>query len=130
MSADAGYISAEKRKPRRRRKSHGAARCESVKAMREGELKRATKQLEYSKAGVLSKVEHPFRDVKRQFGYQRISFERLAKSTTQMLIVFALGNPSMMRRTLLIPAGEMRARSGGISQPSAKSACDSYETCS
>lgn len=64
--ADAGYIGADKRAPKRGRKWHIAARRGSVKAMPEGALKEATAYLQYLKAAVRSKVEHPFRVVKQQ----------------------------------------------------------------
>jgi IS5 family transposase len=34
-----------------------------------GKLKKATQWVEYLKAAVRAKVEHPFRVIKRQFGY-------------------------------------------------------------
>ena len=37
------------------------------------------------KAAVRSKVEHPFRVIKRQFGYQKVRFKGLAKNTAQIL---------------------------------------------
>jgi IS5 family transposase len=106
--ADAGYIGAENRAPKRGRKWRIAAKRGRIKAMPESELKEATKHLEYLKAAVRSKVEHPFRVVKRQFGYQKVRFKGLAKNTTQILTLFALSNLWMMRRTLLTPVGEVR----------------------
>lgn len=106
--ADAGYIGAEKRAPKRGRKWYVAAKRGKIKAMPEGELKEATKYLEYIKAAVRSKVEHPFRVIKRQFGYQKVRFKGLAKNTAQIQTLFALGNLWMMRRTLLTLAGEVR----------------------
>jgi IS5 family transposase len=109
VHADAGYIGAEKRAPKRGRKWHIAAKRGRIKAMPEDELKEATKHLEYIKAAVRAKVEHPFRVVKRQFGYQKVRFKGLAKNTAQILILFALSNLWMMRRTLLTPVGEVRS---------------------
>ena len=106
--ADAGYIGAQKRAAKRGRKWHIAAKRGSVKAMPEGELKEATKQFEYLKSAMRSKVEHPFRVIKRQFGYQKVRFKGLAKNTTQILTLFALSNLWMMRRTLMSSAGEVR----------------------
>jgi IS5 family transposase len=109
VHADAGYIGAEKRAPKRGRKWHIAAKRGRIKAMPEDELKEATKHLEYIKAAVRAKVEHPFRVVKRQFGYQKVRFKGLAKNTAQILILFALSNLWMMRRTLLTPVREVRS---------------------
>jgi IS5 family transposase len=54
-------------------------------AMPEGELKDAVKHSEHMKAAVRSKVEHPFRVVKRQFGLQKVRFMGLVKNTVQIL---------------------------------------------
>jgi IS5 family transposase len=107
VHADAGYIGAQKRAPKRGRKWHIAAKRSRVKAMPEDELKQATQHLEYIKAAVRSKVEHPFRVVKRQFGYKKVHFKGLAKNTVQILTLFALSNLWMMRRTLLNLAGKV-----------------------
>jgi IS5 family transposase len=99
--ADAGYQEAEKRAPKRGRRWYIAAKRGSVKAMPEGELKEATNQVEYLKAAIRSKVEHLFRVVKRQFGFQKVRFKGLLKNTAQVLTLFALSNLWMVRRTLL-----------------------------
>jgi IS5 family transposase len=108
--ADAGYIGAEKREgmTKRGRTWHIAAKRGSIKAMPEGELKDAAKHVEHMKAAVRSKVEHPFRVIKRQFGYQKVRFKGLAKNTAQILTLFALSNLWMARRILLTPAGHVR----------------------
>jgi transposase, IS5 family len=105
--ADAGYIGADKRVTRRGLIWHIAARRGSVKAMPEGELKQVTKRLEYLKSAVHAKVEHPFRVIKRQFGYQTVRYRGLAKNTAQILTLFALANLWMARRSLLARAGEV-----------------------
>lgn len=106
--ADAGYQGAEKRAAKRGRTWYIAAKRGRVKAMPEGELKEAVKHTEHMKAAVRSKVEHPFRVVKRQFGYQKVRFRGLFKNTAQVLTLFALSNLWMARRTLLASAGEVR----------------------
>jgi IS5 family transposase len=53
-------------------------------------------------------VEHPFRVVKRQFGYQKVRFKGLFKNIAQVLTLFALSNLWMARRTLLAFTGEVR----------------------
>ncbi|WEN14804.1 IS5 family transposase [Rhodanobacter sp. AS-Z3] len=108
VHADAGYQGAEKRAPKRGRTWHIAAKRGSVKAMPEGDLKDAVKHTEHMKAAVRAKVEHPFRVVKRQFGYQKVRFKGLLKNTAQILTLFALSNLWMVRRTLLASAGEVR----------------------
>ena len=108
VHADAGYQGAEKRAPKRGRTWYIAAKRGSVKAMPEGELKDAVKHTEHMKAAVRSKVEHAFRVVKRQFGYQKVRFKGLLKNTAQVPKLFALSKRWMARRTLLAPAGEVR----------------------
>ena len=98
---DAGYIGADKRAGKRGRIWRIAAKRGSVRALPEGELKEATKHLEYLKAAVRAKVEHPFRVIKRQFGYLKVRYRGLAKNTAQVFTLFALSNLWMARRRLL-----------------------------
>jgi len=39
---------------------------------------------------VLAKLKHPFRVIKRQFGYIKVRFQRLTKNTAQLVTPFAL----------------------------------------
>ncbi len=48
-----------------------------------------------------AKVEHPFRVIKRQFGYTKVRYRGLAKNTAQVQTLFALSNLWMVRRHLL-----------------------------
>jgi IS5 family transposase len=73
--ADAGYQGAEKRARKRGRHCYIPAKRGSVKAMPECELKEASKHAECLKAATRSRVEHPFRVVKQQFGYQKVRFK-------------------------------------------------------
>jgi IS5 family transposase len=57
--------------------------------------------LEKTKARIRAKVEHPFRVIKRQFGYVKVRYRGLAKNTAQLHTLFALSNIWMVRRTLL-----------------------------
>ena len=52
-----------------------------------------------------AKVEHPFRVLKRQFGYTKVRYRGLAKNTAQIVTLFALGNLWMARRRLMGAAG-------------------------
>jgi IS5 family transposase len=103
--ADAGYQGAQRRAPKRGRTWHIAAKRGGIKAMPEGEWKEAVKHTEHMKAVVRSKLEHPFRVVKRQFGYQKVRFKGLLKNTAQILTLFALSNLWMARRRWLTSAG-------------------------
>jgi IS5 family transposase len=46
-------------------------------------------------------VEHPFRVVKRQFGYTKVRFKGLMKNTAQIVTLFALANLYLARRRLM-----------------------------
>jgi IS5 family transposase len=50
---------------------------------------------------VRAKVEHPFRVIKRQFGFVKVRYKGLAKNTAQLVTLFALRNLWMARRMLL-----------------------------
>jgi transposase, IS5 family len=103
---DAGYTGANKREGLvgRRLKWHIATKPSKLKAMPEGRWKDATRYVEYLKAAVRAKVEHPFRVIKRQFGYTKVRYRGLAKNTGQVLTLFALSNIWMARRRLLAMA--------------------------
>ncbi len=58
-------------------------------------------QAEKLKAGVRAKVEHPFRVIKRQFGYARVRYRGLKKNTAQLFTLFALSNLWMVRGQLM-----------------------------
>tara|TARA_B100001105_G_C22354186_1_gene427181 strand:+ start:226 stop:1185 length:960 start_codon:yes stop_codon:yes gene_type:complete len=57
--------------------------------------------LEKWKASIRAKVEHPFRVIKRQFGYTKVRYRGLAKNTAQIATLFALSNLWMARRQLI-----------------------------
>ena len=52
-------------------------------------------------AKVPASVEHPFRMLKRQFGYLKTRYRGLAKNRAQLFTLFALGNLFLVRRRLL-----------------------------
>jgi len=60
-----------------------------------------TAQAEKLKARIRAKVEHPFRVLKRQFGFTKVRYRGLAKNTAQIVTLFALGNLWMARRKLM-----------------------------
>ncbi|MCR8722466.1 transposase, partial [Pseudomonas syringae] len=65
------------------------------------------RKIEFAKAQVRAKVEHPFHVLKRQFGYTKVRFRGLAKNTAQQATLFALSNLWMVRKRLLV-MGEVR----------------------
>ena len=58
-------------------------------------------KVEKLKAGIRAKVEHPFRVVKRQFGYVKVRYRGLKKNTLQLKTLFALSNLWMVRHQVL-----------------------------
>ena len=52
-------------------------------------------------AKIRSRVEHPFRVLKRQFGYIKVRYRGLAKNTSQIVGLFALINLYIARRQLM-----------------------------
>ena len=58
-------------------------------------------QAERLKTGIRAKVEHPFRVIKRQFGYVKVRYRGLKKNTAQLVTLFALSNLWMVRGKLM-----------------------------
>jgi len=86
-----------------------AERRSTTKKRPEDQLKRFTEELETSKARFRARVEHPFRVLKRQFGYTSARCLGKANNAAQVLTLFALSNLWMMfRRRLAATAGEVR----------------------
>ena len=99
---DAGYIGAEKRAAKRGRKFWIAAKRSVVKAIDDTKLREITEQLEHAKASIRAAVEHPFRVIKRQFGYVKVRYKGLVKNTAQVKTLLALSNLWMARKHLLV----------------------------
>jgi transposase, IS5 family len=58
-------------------------------------------RVEKMKASVRAKVEHPFRVLKRQFGFTKVRYRGVAKNTAQIVTLFAVGNLWLARRQLM-----------------------------
>jgi IS5 family transposase len=58
-------------------------------------------RVEKMKTSIRAKVEHPFRVIKRQFGFTKVRYRGLAKNTAQIVTLFALSNLWMARRRLI-----------------------------
>ena len=106
--ADAGYQGADKRPD-----ANPSVRWHV--AMRPGKRKKLVKagnpidalieMVEKLKASIRAKVEHPFRVVKRQFGYVKVRYRGLKKNTLQLKTLFALSNLWMARHPLMATPG-------------------------
>jgi IS5 family transposase len=79
-------------------------------AMRPGKRKALNKEepadalidkAERLKAGIRAKVEHPFRVIKRQFGFVKVRYRGLKKNTAELFTLFALSNLWMARSKLM-----------------------------
>lgn len=60
-----------------------------------------TERIEKLKASARAKVEHPYRVIKRQFGYVKVRYRGLKKNAAQITTLFALSNLWMARRRLM-----------------------------
>jgi IS5 family transposase len=65
-------------------------------------------RVEKMKASIRAKVEHPFRVIKRQFGFAKVRYRGLAKNTAQIVTLFALSNLWMARKKLRVLDGPVR----------------------
>jgi len=107
VCGDSGYTGADKREELQGTKAAFwiAEKPSKLRAMKNKRERRYAERWEHFKASVRAKVEHPFRVVKRQFGYTKVRYRGLAKNTAQVLTLFALSNLWMARRRLLQPTG-------------------------
>ena len=58
-------------------------------------------EVERIKASIRAKVEHPFRVIKRQFGFVKVRYRGLKKNAAQLMTLFALSNLWIARGKLL-----------------------------
>ena len=100
--ADAGYQGAMKRPEATGVDWHVAMRPGKRRALdRSRGSHQLIEQLEQIKASIRAKVEHPFRVIKRQFGFMKVRYRSLAKNTAQLVTLFALSNLWMARKRIL-----------------------------
>ncbi|WP_420029049.1 IS5 family transposase [Pseudomonas syringae] len=131
VSGDAGYTGAAKRPEHAERdviwsiaarpssyKQHGegsverdviwsiAARPSSYKQHGEGSvLYRVKRKIEYAKAQLRAKVEHPFQVIKVRFNHRKVRYRGLEKNTAQLFSLFGLANLMLAKRYLQQAAG-------------------------
>ena len=100
--ADAGYQGATKRAEATGVDWHIAMRPGKRRALdKDTKLGAMLDKIEKLKAGIRAKVEHPFRVIKRQFGFTKVRYRGLVKNTAQLVTLFALSNLWMARRHLI-----------------------------
>lgn len=100
---DAGYQGIEKRADATPDVTwHVAMRPGKRKALdKDNEADAMIDKAEKLKASVRAKVEHPFRVIKRQFGFVKVRYRGLKKNTAQLVTLFALSNLWMVRGKLM-----------------------------
>ena len=105
---DAGYQGAHKRPDAKESVTwHVAMRPGKRKALdtENKPIDALIDKVEKIKASIRAKVEHPFRVIKRQFGYAGVRYKGLAKNTAQIVTLFALSNLWMARHKLMAMQG-------------------------
>ncbi|PRD67685.1 IS5/IS1182 family transposase [Malikia spinosa] len=102
--ADAGYQGVAKREEVQhiRVNWHVAMRAGKRRALdKSTPMGAILEKLEQTKASIRAKVEHPFRVIKRQFGYVKVKYRGLAKNMANLMTLFSLSNLWMARHRLL-----------------------------
>ncbi len=107
---DSGYTGADKRKELQDCEAafFSAAKPSTIRGIGNNRERARQQRWEHFKASVRAKVEHPFRVIKRQFGYTKVRYRGLAKNTAHVLTLFALSNLWMKRKQLLPAMGSVR----------------------
>ncbi|WP_374603501.1 IS5 family transposase [Arenimonas sp.] len=107
VCGDSGYTGADKRAELQHVDAGLliAEKPSKLRAMKNKRARHYAARWEHYKASVRAKVEHPFRVIKRQFGYTKVRYRGLAKNAAQVLTLFALSNLWMARRRVLQPTG-------------------------
>jgi IS5 family transposase len=100
---DAGYQGIEKRPDAQADVTwHIAMRPGKRKALdKDNTADAMIDKAENLKAGIRAKVVHPFRVIKRQFGFVKVRYRGLKKNTAQLFTLFALSNLWMVRKKLM-----------------------------
>ena len=107
---DSGYTGADKREELQDCEAAFfiAAKRSVLQAIGNKRERAREQRWEHFKASVRAKVEHPFRVIKRQFGYTKVRYRGLAKNTAQVLTLFALSNLWLKRKQLMPVVGTAR----------------------
>ncbi|MCW8885082.1 MAG: IS5 family transposase [Motiliproteus sp.] len=101
--ADAGYRGAEKRDELKGAEVdwYIAKSPGTVKSLRQHpRINKMKLNLEYMKASIRAKVEHPFRIIKCQFGFTKARYRGLMKNDSKLAMLFALANVARVDQML------------------------------
>ncbi len=101
---DAGYQGVDKREENQNKSVtwHVAMRRSKRKALPNNKLGCLREKLEFLKASVRAKVEHPFHVVKNLFRHRKTRYRGLAKNTAQLFSLFGLANLVLAGRRFVI----------------------------
>lgn len=114
VNSDAGYTGVEKRAEHQDRQMIRSIAARPSRCKKHGKtslITRVYRKIELAKTRVRTRVEHPFRLVKRQVGYTKVRFRGLAKNSAQQPPLFVLSKVWMVRKQLL-EIGEVRRNPG------------------
>ena len=103
VSGDAGYTGAAKRPEHAERDVIWsiAARPSSYQHHGKGSvLYRVKRKIEFAKAQLRAKVEHPFQVIKVRFNHRKARYRGLEKNTAQLFSLFGLANLMLAKRYL------------------------------
>ncbi|CAN8140198.1 IS5 family transposase [Thiomicrorhabdus sp. 6S2-11] len=106
--ADAGYVGAQKREEL---KDHDVDWFISQRPSKTTALKKHPRknkvalQIEYGISSLRAKVEHPFRIIKRQFGFTKTRYRGLAKNDNKLAMLFTLANVFKIEQLIRRNAG-------------------------
>ena len=81
---------------------HVAMKRSKRKALPNNKLGLIREKLEYLKASVRAKVEHPFHAIKNLFRHRKTRYRGLAKNTAQLFTLFGFANLVLAGRRLTI----------------------------
>ena len=63
-------------------------------------LFRVNHKIEYAKAQLRAKIEHPFQVIKVRFNHRKVRYRGLEKNTAQLFSLFGLANLMLAKRYL------------------------------
>jgi len=89
---------------------HWFAFSDPVKGSRHEKLAPWQHEINHRLSRLRASVGHPFRVVKRQFGFTKVRYRGLGKNTAQLTTLLALSNLYLVRRQLLWVSVDKRAR--------------------
>ena len=97
MFGDKGYVS---NKLKRAARKAGVYWGVSLKATSQRKLTASNQRTNRTLSSIRARVEHVFRVMKRQFGYQQVRYRGLEKNAAQIFTLIGLGNLYMARGKL------------------------------